>query len=422
MGDYKIKNVLLEDLYAQYKSPLQDHDRSNINLSDYNYKNPNVNKFVRGLEVPNNYVHRPYGWGRLAENNWYKYQGSPIPFATKESSPLRYSLGEGSWRESLDTVVYSTNTSVPYIELKYDSSLGYCVYKKSTAVPWVKVGSGFTGVFIILQGAGGGGGGAWAGEMYNYGAGSRGGYGGGGGAFIMAYLDLSSIPNEVVTLYTGKRGLAGQSAQSNTAGQDGGDSYLSYQGNKLLIAGGGKGGQKGDNTTMSDYGGQGGICTTSPANSYKWISVIAFVNGKDGGGITNYTPVGQSRSGNEGYSYSDNSWLTVTTHDIIDESVHLKRTTDPSYPGGPYNTYGIGGSPYPNATYESSGSGGGASPFSFRASTKSVLEGYGGGGGGGSAKVWVSGYTRTSVTYAYDYTQPANGLAALVGIMKCDRL
>ena len=307
--------------------------------------------------------------------------------------------------------------------LKYNSEVGYCQQSTDRA-NWTKIDDGFTGVFVILQGAGGGGGEGSGIDDFSYSLCSAGG-GGGGGAFALAYLNLKAIPDEIVTLTRGDAGIgagwAGDHAQHDTpaaTGGKGGDSRLIYKDKDIITACGGQGGSGGhysiDAPTSGSNGGNGGTVITNLDDSTNWVTLITKIDGRRGGaggeqsGYQYGIPLG-TKPGKAGDSYASNATFSTP---ILSSLVPIYRK---GYPWSTAYTNGAGidGDPVDDLKYlgySSGGGGGGASVMSQKVNNRpTVAYGFGAGGMGGTAEPAV-------VHMAY------NGKVGYIGWLSCIKL
>lgn len=427
MSEYKVSGVGLENKYATGDSTLKSNLTFSLNQLGYKGSSPDVFVKSGSSDLP--------GWGKSAGKSGYKYGGVELSFATKDSCPVPVSLSYQTDNWLSNTKVLASTVSGHVMQLKYKSSDGCCYYTTAsnpTDSDYVKVGSGFTGVFIFLQGGGGGGGGAVGSNMTSYTTGMQcAGSAGGGGAFITAYLDLSAIPDSVVQLVAGHPGTAWGDKQD---GQAGGDSYLSYNNYPLLIArGGGQGLTQRDFTWDPFSGGNGGACVVS--NSLpSWIKVLDIVNGGKGGDSSGTVNSSNTQAGNAGVSISDTD--KTCGFNLLNSSnqPRYRRTTSISVGSGSAVTcyWAKSKPPLPTQTQWSIGAGGGASAlggyYPDPTSTSSnppyywYSGSYGYGGNGGSAKC-TSTYTGgTSIIYQTVYEHPESGGSGIIGIFKTKKL
>lgn len=253
-GKYKIKGKTLEELFATNSDALDNRLYFNLSQNGFGEGSVTTNIFINSDSE--NIVLK--GWGSNSNNHDYRLNNQRLPFALKSSCPVPKPY-PSTTNEFVPYEIEVLSTDTLYV--RYNSSLGYCQYSED-GITYTKVGEGFDGVFVFLQGAGGGGGLGLAGWGVLQGAG-----GGGGGAFILAYLDLKQIPNEPIILKAGKEGslpidvIVGEGDGVN--GWNGGPSTVSYNNQIYLSANGGEGGHgttidRNNIGTRDGKGGSGG--------------------------------------------------------------------------------------------------------------------------------------------------------------------
>lgn len=369
-GKYYVGTTDIVDLYGKEKTGINSSVL--FQMSSYSYTGEDT-KFVQAGKLTS-----LAGWGQAATGKF-----NSCPFATKASCPVPSLKTSGDHYIAVTGNTYSTTRY-----FKYNSSVGACQVSSDNS-SYSTIGSGYTGIFVGLQGGGGGGGGS----CFDNGlvaANAKGGGGGGGGAFIWAYLNLSAIPNGVVTVTVGGGGAAGDVSEgwasldlTAAAGKAGGATTLSYGGTTYLTAGGGAGGSGASSGSSGVSGGSGGTTTIKSAS---WITVLNYYYGKGGGssgslkqyyaGIT-----GSANFGSDGSSFASTDTLWMPCNSSSPLVYRSGSTWTSSY------TSASGGKNYvhSDSAYLSGGGGAGASVMSQASTSSSTMYGYGAGGYGGSA-------------------------------------
>ena len=377
MAEKYYVNQSKTDIINAYGTSHNDIDTSLLfDMSSYGF-NGESTRFIEAGKLTS-----ITGWGRSPDIKPY----INVPFATKSSCPVPSLKTQGDTYIAVNGTYWTSPSSTYY--LRYNSTSGACQVSINGA-SYSTIGSGYTGIFVGLQGAGGGGGGSGF-DNGVAAASCKGGGGGGGGAFIWAYLDLSAIPNGVVTVQVGQGGAAGENHESwaefeldAETGKGGTATTLTYDGTRFLYAGGGGGGEGAALGSAGVSGGAGGITEIKDAS---WITVLNYYYGKSGGssgslkqyyvGIT-----GSANPGKDGGSFlpTDTLWIPCCSSSPL-----VYRN------GSPWSdkyASGSGGNSYEHSdsAYLSGGGGGGASVMSQAATESSSMFGYGAGGKGGSA-------------------------------------
>lgn len=371
-SNYNYQTTSLTDCYATTHTNLSDS--LCFNLATYNFSDVNTSVFVKGGTTTLN------GWGITAACPGYKYNNADIKFCTKESCPVPGYYTSGDHYLALKGNFYTTSK-----QIRYNSSKGYCELADKDSSSWSKIGSGFSGLFLGLQGGGGGGS---SGEFSNIGVGawSKGGGGGGAGAFIFCYVNFSAIPDTIVTINVGgggDGGLAPPALSNARPGTWGSGTTLVVGGKTYLTAGGGRGGYGGGGDGRIP-GGDGGESSLTCDLSY--VTILNSYYGKKGGSggeSANYVvgiPNGP-KYGTAGGSFISSDCLNVPIFKSS-ISVPVLRYWASDYPSGAgapdYNSDG--------GAYSSGGGGGGASVCGqYSTSNASTTYGYGIGGAGGTA-------------------------------------